>query len=407
MYLVSISLLQQHKFSTTSQKRTKTSNTRFLCGLDRVKMDEAFNSRNNMIKSLTIQNFTTFSDVKLDFKNLNIIIGENGLGKSHLLKLPYAVMAASKKPHGRSTDDPTDQNHNNEHVTKNTRPTKNILEKRLTNKLFKVFRPEKRVGRLVRRKQGQDRCTISVEQENAENSISFKFSTKSNISITHHPSDWYKDTLVFLPTHELLSIYQGFTWIYDTYNLSFDETWYDTCKLLGAPTLRGRRAGRAADLSKPLEDILGGSITFDGSRFYLRQHGAKMEIPLVAEGLRKIGMLAQLINTGQLSDVGCLFWDEPESNLNPKIIRDVAKAIFAISQFGTQVFIATHSLFLLKELEILRQINKTNQQRYFVLEKKEDSVVVQQTDNIYSIKPFTMLDEESAQSDRFIEASQQ
>ena len=371
-------------------------------------MDETPSSQKNAIKTLTIQNFTTFSDVILEFESLNIIIGENGLGKSHLLKLPYAIMAASQRPYGKSTNDPTEQSHNDDYIARHARPTKNILEDRLTNKLLKVFRPEKRVGRLVRRKQGQDQCKVNLELENTEDSISFNFTTsRSKISITRYPSVWYEDAPVFLPTHELLAAYPGFVWLYENYDLPFDETWYDACKLLGAPALRGRRTARASELSSPLEEILGGSITLDKNRFYLRQQGANMEMSLVAEGFRKVGMLAQLINTGQLLDTGYLFWDEPESNLNPKIIREVAKAIFQISQSGTQVFIATHSLFLLKELEILGHALTTYRQRYFVLEKKEDGVAVHQTDDIYGIKPFSLLDEESDQSDRFVEASQQ
>ena len=35
-------------------------------------------------------------------------------------------------------------------------------------------------------------------------------------------------------------------------------------------------------------------------------------------------MLARLIATGMLVDRGCLFWDEPETNLNPQLIRGVA-----------------------------------------------------------------------------------
>lgn len=41
-----------------------------------------------------------------------------------------------------------------------------------------------------------------------------------------------------------------------------------------------------------------------------------MEMPLVAEGLRKVAMLARLIATGTLLEQGYLFWDEPETNLN-------------------------------------------------------------------------------------------
>ncbi len=78
-----------------------------------------------------------------------------------------------------------------------------------------------------------------------------------------------------------------------------------------------------------------------------------MEMPLVAEGWRKLAMLARLITTGSLYIDGCLFWDEPESNLNPKLIREVARAILRLCQAGIQLFVATHSLFLMREFEML------------------------------------------------------
>jgi len=49
-----------------------------------------------MLKSLHIENFTVFPKADFIFgKNLNVIIGENGAGKSHLLKLAYAPIALS------------------------------------------------------------------------------------------------------------------------------------------------------------------------------------------------------------------------------------------------------------------------------------------------------------------------
>lgn len=368
-------------------------------------MDLEPEPQNDIIRSLAVQNFTVFADATLNFKNLNIVIGENGLGKTHLLKLLYAAMAANQRPYGKSANEPTEYGKPDQHALGNARPTKSILAERLTAKLTKVFRPEKRVGRLVRRKQGQDRCKVSVEVGNSEVPISFNFSTSnSKVVVTNPPLVWHDNAPVFLPTHELLAVYPGFAWIYENYVSPFDETWYDTTKLLAAPPLRGRRKAHASELSKPLENVLGGTIVFDGSKFYLRQKDAKMEMTLVAEGFRKIGMLAQLINTGQLLDTGFLFWDEPESNLNPKIIRKVAEAIFTIARSGIQVFIATHSVFLLKELAIYSRDSGAPQQRYFALEKGEDGVVVHQTDSIYDISPFTMLDEEGEQSYRFIEA---
>ena len=48
------------------------------------------------IKSLNIENFTLFGKNKLNFsKGLNIIIGENDTGKSHLLRLLYSLIESN------------------------------------------------------------------------------------------------------------------------------------------------------------------------------------------------------------------------------------------------------------------------------------------------------------------------
>ena len=85
----------------------------------------------------------------------------------------------------------------------------------------------------------------------------------------------------------------------------------------------------------------------DAGRFYLTVEGVSMEMHLVAEGLRKLAMIARLIATGSLVDKGFLFWDEPEANLNPRVVKLIAKTILHLCQSGIQVFLASHSLFLL------------------------------------------------------------
>ena len=126
---------------------------------------------------------------------------------------------------------------------------------------------------------------------------------------------------------------------------------------------------------------------------------------MVAEGIRKIATLLHLLENGSLEVGDTLFWDEPESNLNPKLIKDVAAAILFLCKNGIQVIIGTHSLFLLREIEILTSQKpfKAIPQRYFALGKAGDAVTVQQGNSVDEINPFVMLDEELAQSDRFMD----
>ncbi|MCY4346510.1 MAG: AAA family ATPase [Aestuariivita sp.] len=346
-----------------------------------------------VLKSLKVKNFTVFRDIDLKFADgLNVIIGANGTGKTHLLKLPYAAMAMSAEQ-GRTRDEP---------------PTKSLLQTRIAEKLSGVFRPEERLGRLVNRRVGRSKCEIDMGFSQPKTCLAFQFSSlaKSEVSITKVPAKWRNKPPAFFPTRELLTIYPGFVPLYETRHLEFDETWRDTCILLGAPALRGPRESKVAELIRPLEKQLGGQVVLDNNgRFYLRLGGAdNMEMPLVAEGWRKLSMLMRLISTGSLLDKGCLFWDEPEANLNPSLIREIAMAILGVCKAGVQVFVATHSLFLLREFEILLEREFAGlERRYFALHRGENGIVVSQADEVEAIEPLLLLDEELRQSDRFVD----
>ena len=151
---------------------------------------------------------------------------------------------------------------------------------------------------------------------------------------------------------------------------------------------------------------MGGSIALDKSgRFYLHTPTGTMEMPLVAEGLRKLGMVARLIATGKLAENGYLFWDEPEANLNPKLIKHVAKTIMDLSFNGIQVFVATHSLFLLREFDILQRSGAYGDLtvKYIGLCSDSEGVAVSQSDDLEGVNCITALEEELAQADRYMD----
>lgn len=347
-----------------------------------------------MLKEIELQNFTVFSRERITFApGLNVIIGENGAGKSHLLKAAYSLIAAQTKNGKPMIED---------------KPTKVHLQKAVAEKIYADFRPET-IGRLVRRKQGRDRCSVALhfKERELDTQISFSTASKTEVQVDRLPTAWHEKVPVFLPTRELLTIYPGFVSVYENYHLEFEETWRDTCVLLGAPALKGPRQRSAAELLLPLEEAMGGKVLLEkNGRFYLSIPGSgKMEMALVAEGLRKIAMIARLIATGSLMDKGYLFWDEPESNLNPRLIRQIALTILHLCKSGIQVFIATHSLFLLRELEIAAKSEfKDVTTRFITLQPDDDGIKLEQADSIDDVEPVVALDEELAQSDRYLTA---
>ncbi len=78
----------------------------------------------------------------------------------------------------------------------------------------------------------------------------------------------------------------------------------------------------------------------------------------------------------------------------------MAELLVELSRAGMQVFIATHSLFLVKELEILR--TKEGKFKYFGLGFNQGEVRVSQSEDFEQLDDIVILDEELEQDDRFL-----
>ena len=51
-----------------------------------------------IIRNIKLENITVFEDISISFKEgINVLIGENATGKTHLLKVLYAACMASRK----------------------------------------------------------------------------------------------------------------------------------------------------------------------------------------------------------------------------------------------------------------------------------------------------------------------
>lgn len=346
-------------------------------------------SSNQYIQSLELTNFTVLPNDTFEFsENLNVIVAENGCGKTHLLKILYSLLEVTSN-------------------TKN-RLLKTELQKSFADKLLNVFRPDS-LGRLSKRLQGRGRTEIVLKLQNGTTHSSLNFSSNSssqvNVQSIGLKENEYTPTPIFLPSRELITLCPWFTSLYQNQSIPFEETWFDACMQLNHPLAKGPRETKIRELLEPIENAMGGKVSEEQGRFYLSMTntGGKIEAPLVAEGLRKFVMIARLIATGALLDKGYLFWDEPEANLNPKLIKVAARIIWSLSQQGIQVFIATHSLFLLRELELLKLENNTDLPvRFFSLIASDDGTKVEQGNSINDLNTLILLDENIMQADRYL-----
>ncbi len=339
-----------------------------------------------MLKKLDVSNFSLFSRAEMRFVDgLNVIIGENSTGKSHLLKLAYVVSALQSE------------------TAQNQPPKLNFrLDERIAEKLVAVFRPEY-LGSLVNRHAGRARSLVDASFKNHGLRFSFAPNSRKKVTVDEHIRAQTAIDPVLLPPKEALSLFPSLIGSYERREMVMDETYYDLCQKFLAAPLKSARLKTVANLISDMESILQGKILLEQGRFLVKTPDkGKLEIGLLAEGLRKIAQLAYLLLNGSLCKGCTLFWDEPDCNLNPKLIRKVASTLVATAGFGIQVVMATHSLFLLRELELLTRGSPLTT-LYTGLECQNSGVISHQAENIEDLPNLIALEEELDQSDRYLE----
>ena len=126
----------------------------------------------------------------------------------------------------------------------------------------------------------------------------------------------------------------------------------------------------------------------------------RMSSGMTAEGFRKIGVLQRLLSNGclNLGITGPLLWDEPESNLNPKLMKDLVLALLELARNGQQVILATHDYVLLKWFDLLMDKGKGDQVIFHRLYREAGNENIQ-----YESEPDYSIVSRSAISNAFAE----
>lgn len=307
------------------------------------------------INKVKIENFTVFKDITIDFcSGVNVLIGENGTGKTHLLKMLYAIPIGGKystTPEWTNLRDP----------------------KGIATTFFGLKNPNE------------------LQCDPRERSI-FKTTNSDNSSITFEifklnekwTDEGFKTVAVkentnsvFIPAKDMLTHSKGLLEMGSKYSkdMPFDKTLLDIIekskqwKLDEIPEL-------ARNIIPKLENVIGGEIIVENDTFYVKKvAGRKIDFSIEAEGFKKFGLLWQLLMNESITKDTALFWDEPEANINPKLIPDIVEILLELERNGVQIFISTHDYVLAKYLEIKRTAQ--NKMRFHSLYKTEEGIKIE------------------------------
>ena len=334
-----------------------------------------------MLKKLCIENFTNFESAEFNFvAGINIIVGENSSGKSHVLKLAYSIASVWN------------------------RIGKEGWKKALKDKLYGVFRVSKLIDlQAFQSDKNVDRQArilfeFSVNHKNKESEkLDITLGTDSITINNQHPTAPLLMSPIFFPAKEALSLFPNFVSLYEKYHLSFDETYYDLCKAIDNPLLKEPNT----KLVGAIEEVIGGKFVLKDGAFFLETDKGLINIFMVAEGWRKLGMLSYLIANDALREDSILFWDEPETNLNSKLLKKLAEILVELTNYKVQVIVATHNLFLLKYFDLLvgNQADGASM-AFFNLVRTENGLTIKSGHRFNQIDGVAALDEEMALYDK-------
>lgn len=366
-----------------------------------------------MIERLELKNFTVFDDLTIDFSpKINVIIGENGTGKTHLLKAAYGLCASAPQLKNKS----------------------NISDKELgealTTKLLRLFMPlDNTLGKMHRRTATDEEKAYLSAQFTVGQKITATFNRDAKAVTIQDQTNYnqYQTEALFIPTKEVFSLVKGLTnSTHDrrTVEMIFDDGYMDLANALMKSSSEDietliNRDSRLNEIVKQLVNLIGGRYQWQSDGFcfqegeyneiqphdgnesedenkiedededyksediyrdnysttFMPKRGHLYASSMTAEGFRKIGILHQLLSNGTIDPgiSGPLFWDEPESNLNPMLMKNLVKVLLELSRNGQQVILATHDYVLLKWFDLISKEDKDDHVRFHTLYRDEQS----------------------------------
>lgn len=312
-----------------------------------------------MIEQITLEKFTVFEHLKLNVSpGINVIIGPNGVGKTHLLKIIYTVLSAINE------------------------------DKYISDKIVGVFLPkERRIGRLVKRARGRQSAKVKIKRNGETLGLSFTNQTKETLKWNNGWKNQKVGRVVYIPVKEMLANAPGFLSLYNSREIHFEEVYADILHKAFVPPLRGKIGPDRKKLLDLIQKNIQGKVVRKEEQFYLKNKQGDLEFTLLAEGMRKLGLLWILIQNGTLLKGSTLFWDEPEANLNPAMLETVVEILLQLSRNGVQIFLATHNYVLLKEFDLKKK--GKDKVKFFSLEFSDETreVISKAGENYIDIVP--------------------
>ena len=348
---------------------------------------------NNIINNIKISNFTVFKNAEINFsKGLNVFIGRNGTGKTHLLKLinclDKKLYNSNEKLELKIFNNLKDKSKEQiDYIEKPDIKFFNDIDENSypfdvdINKVFSRFGDVDKIKKAFSefrsslKNKDEDKFRKILEDTfNKPKECNIIFNENINLELRHKgfniTNDWiptfdfllsYKKSFsfknknfTFIPCKDILTSSNGFAALYDKRDIHFEAVYYNIIKKTEIPKLRELDKD-LFEIAKKIEDAIGGKTIYKNNNFFIDYKNiGEISFDMVAEGHKKLALIYILIMNGEIDKNTILLLDEPESNLNPSLIDLLVNILLSLSKLGVQIFIATHNSFILDDIELQR-----------------------------------------------------
>lgn len=292
-----------------------------------------------MIRDIHIKSFGPIADVKCkNLSGINLLIGHNGSGKTFFLKSLYATLKTIEQ-YQRG---------------KEPRTYKDLL----SESLYWTFQANS-LGALVRK--NEENMEFSMESDKGER-FCYSFGNSTTKSIQNVTDTFVATEVnnVFIPAKEIVSIQDVILRSFDIDKaFGFDKSYVDLSRAL-SKTIQGRNYTEFSEARKQLNEAVGGRIEYDEDKkaWLFRDKDRRVfEINITSEGIKRLAILDLLLGNHYLTRDSVVIIDEAEANLHPEMIRHFMEILVVLAKAGLQIFISTHSYFVIKNLYVLAHKN--------------------------------------------------
>lgn len=322
-----------------------------------------------MIQAIEIKNITAFDYLSLNFsKGLNVLIGENGTGKTHLQKLLYFGC--------------------NNYERGNNPPYILDLVKAFGVKPNELIHDINISDASVLIKFSDTEAEALYIPGNTEH-INHKTGRKGNAEETGLfmmiPSK-HKHDCVFIPEKDMLTHSRGLLAMAKKYgdDFPFNKPMLEIIEKAQRWTLKEKP--HLANVVLPiLQYVFEGEVVYKKDSFYVQTlDGKEIEFSLEAEGYKRFALLWLLVMNESIKEDTILILDEPDTNINPKNIPYLAEALLALQREGVQIFLSTHSYIFAKYIEVRK--TKNDIVRFISLYKENGAVRCEEGESFSDLK---------------------